>query len=155
MKELFIEIINDCFESEVMKSYLIENIEEIRKCDIIDFVLGSQIELSKKYDYIKAVYDIFQDDEEEFFSAGKLLKELDMAKAEMNVSDNEFLLLTENVFNKQIYDDYYLNTDPFSSFDEAIEYAKEHIEDIPIIGPLEYVPCSDELDIENCDLEED
>lgn len=124
MKNLFIEIINNCFESKVMKSYLIENIEEIRKCDIIDFVLGAQIELSKKYDYIKAVYDIFQDDKEEFSSAGKLLKELDMANAELNVSDNEFLLLNENVFNNQIYDDYFLNRDPFSSFDEAIEYVK-------------------------------
>lgn len=40
------------------------------------------------------------------------------------------------------------------TFEEAIEYAKEHIEDIPINSELEYVSCSDELDVENCDFEE-
>ena len=40
------------------------------------------------------------------------------------------------------------------TFDEAIKYAKEHIDDIPINSPLEYVGYSDELDVENCDFEE-
>jgi hypothetical protein len=40
------------------------------------------------------------------------------------------------------------------SFEEAIEYAKEHIGDLPINSELEYVPCSDELDVENCDFED-
>ena len=35
--------------------------------------------------------------------------------------------------------------------DEAIAYAKKHIADIPL-GVLNYVPCSDEIDEENCDL---
>lgn len=37
---------------------------------------------------------------------------------------------------------------------EAIQYAKEHISDIPL-GVLEYIPDSDELDEENCDFEEE
>ena len=36
--------------------------------------------------------------------------------------------------------------------EKAIEYAKEHLDDIPL-GVLEYVPDSDELDAENCSLE--
>lgn len=36
---------------------------------------------------------------------------------------------------------------------EAIEYAKEHIKEIPL-GPLEYVQDSDVLDEENCDFED-
>lgn len=36
------------------------------------------------------------------------------------------------------------------SYEEAIEYAKEHIQDIPLGSPLEYVEDSDELDEENC-----
>ena len=39
------------------------------------------------------------------------------------------------------------------SFEEAIAYAKAHLEDIPL-GTLEYISDSDELDEENCDLEE-
>ena len=38
--------------------------------------------------------------------------------------------------------------------EEAIEYAKEHINEIPI-GELEWLPDSDEIDEENCDFEED
>ena len=38
--------------------------------------------------------------------------------------------------------------------EEASEYAKEHINEIPI-GELEWIPDSDEIDEENCDFEED
>ena len=38
--------------------------------------------------------------------------------------------------------------------EEAIGYAKEHINEIPI-GELEWIPDSDEIDEENCDFEED
>ena len=38
--------------------------------------------------------------------------------------------------------------------EEAIEYAKEHINEIPI-GELEWIPDSDEIDEENCDFEAD
>lgn len=55
----------------------------------------------------------------------------------------------------QAYYNSHIEVPDHMTFDEAIEYAKEHIDDIPIIGSLEYIPCSDELDIENCDLEED
>ena len=38
------------------------------------------------------------------------------------------------------------------TIEEAIEYAKEHIDEIPI-GELEYISDSDELDEENCDFD--
>lgn len=38
------------------------------------------------------------------------------------------------------------------TIDEAIEYAKEHIDEIPV-GELEYISDSDELDEENCDFD--
>lgn len=37
------------------------------------------------------------------------------------------------------------------TFEEAIEYAKKHIAEIPL-GTLEYVSDSDNLDMENCDF---
>ena len=37
--------------------------------------------------------------------------------------------------------------------EEAIEYAKEHLDEIPC-GELDYVSNSDELDEENCDFNE-
>lgn len=37
------------------------------------------------------------------------------------------------------------------TFEEAIEYAKQHIDQIPC-GRLEYIPDSDILDEENCDF---
>lgn len=40
------------------------------------------------------------------------------------------------------------------SLEEAIEYAKEHIDEIPL-GEMEYVPNSDELEEHNCDFDED
>lgn len=40
------------------------------------------------------------------------------------------------------------------TFEEALEYAKDHMEDIPIESGLEYIPFSDELNVENCDFEE-
>lgn len=40
------------------------------------------------------------------------------------------------------------------SFEEAIEYAKQHLDDAPLTE-LEYVEGSDELDEENCDFEEE
>lgn len=40
------------------------------------------------------------------------------------------------------------------TFDEAIQYAKEHIAEIPIVDGLDYVPGSDEIDIENCAFNE-
>lgn len=39
------------------------------------------------------------------------------------------------------------------TLEEAIEYAKDHINEIPL-GAMEYVSDSDELDEENCDFEE-
>lgn len=39
------------------------------------------------------------------------------------------------------------------SFEEAIKYAKNHLDDIPL-GRLDYVPDSDQLDEENCDFAE-
>ena len=39
------------------------------------------------------------------------------------------------------------------TIEEAIEYAKEHINEINI-GELEYISDSDELDEENCDFDE-
>ena len=41
----------------------------------------------------------------------------------------------------------------YLSFEEAIKYAKEHIDEIPC-GELEYISGSDELDEDNCDFEE-
>lgn len=38
------------------------------------------------------------------------------------------------------------------TLEEATEYAKEHIDEIPL-GVLKYVPYSDELDEDNCDFE--
>lgn len=38
--------------------------------------------------------------------------------------------------------------------EEAIEYAKEHIDEIPIKSELEYIGDSDELDEENCYFED-
>ena len=40
------------------------------------------------------------------------------------------------------------------TFEEAIKYAKEHIDEINL-GELEYIPDSDELDEENCDFDEE
>ena len=40
------------------------------------------------------------------------------------------------------------------TFDEAIQYAKDHIDEIRL-GELDYVVGSDELDEENCDFDED
>lgn len=40
------------------------------------------------------------------------------------------------------------------TFEEAIEYAKNHLEEIPL-GELEYVSDSDELDEENCDFDDE
>lgn len=40
------------------------------------------------------------------------------------------------------------------TLDEAIEYAQEHLDEIPL-GDLEYVPYSDELDVGNCELYEE
>ena len=39
------------------------------------------------------------------------------------------------------------------TLEEAIEYAKKHIDEIPI-GELEWISDSDEIDEENCDFEE-
>lgn len=40
------------------------------------------------------------------------------------------------------------------SLEEAIEYAKEHINEIHI-GELEYISDSDEIDVDNCDFKVD
>ena len=40
------------------------------------------------------------------------------------------------------------------TFEEAIKYAKEHIDEINL-GELEYISDSDELDEENCDFGEE
>jgi hypothetical protein len=37
---------------------------------------------------------------------------------------------------------------------EAIEYAKEHAEDLPLSSSWEYLPGSSIIDEENCDFEE-
>lgn len=39
------------------------------------------------------------------------------------------------------------------TFEEAIEYAKKHIAEIPL-GTLECVSESDNLDVENCDFDD-
>lgn len=40
------------------------------------------------------------------------------------------------------------------TLDEAIEYAKDHLSDIPL-GELTYIPESDELNEEMCEFEEE
>lgn len=40
------------------------------------------------------------------------------------------------------------------TLEEAIQYARKHTAEIPL-GVLEYVPDSDDLDVENCDFETD
>lgn len=40
------------------------------------------------------------------------------------------------------------------TFDQAIAYAKERINEIPIDSDLEYIGDTDELDEENCGFEE-
>ena len=40
------------------------------------------------------------------------------------------------------------------SLEEAIEYAKEHLDEAPL-GELDYIADSDVLDEENCDFDED
>lgn len=40
------------------------------------------------------------------------------------------------------------------TFEQAIKYAKEHIDEIPITSDLEYIGDTDELDEENCSFEE-
>ena len=47
----------------------------------------------------------------------------------------------------------YIEVPDDMNFDDAIDYAKEHIEDIPINSPLEYISGSDELDVDNCDFD--
>lgn len=39
------------------------------------------------------------------------------------------------------------------SIDEAIEYARKNVKEIPL-GVLEWVPDSDEIDEENCDFDD-
>lgn len=39
------------------------------------------------------------------------------------------------------------------TLEQAIQYAKEHINEIPIMSDLEYISDSDILDEENCDFE--
>lgn len=39
------------------------------------------------------------------------------------------------------------------SFDEAISYAKQHLDDIRM-GTLKYIKGSDKIDVDNCDFEE-
>lgn len=40
------------------------------------------------------------------------------------------------------------------TLNEAIEYAKQRLDEVPIEGHLEYVSGSDVLDIDNCDFNE-
>lgn len=40
------------------------------------------------------------------------------------------------------------------TLEEAIEYAKQHIQDIPV-GELDWIENSDEIDEDNCDFEEE
>lgn len=40
------------------------------------------------------------------------------------------------------------------TFEEAVEYARKHISEIPL-GSLEYVSDSDDLDVEDCDFSTD
>ncbi len=39
------------------------------------------------------------------------------------------------------------------SLEEAIEYAQEHIKELPVTNGLKYVKGSDKLDKDNCDFE--
>lgn len=48
----------------------------------------------------------------------------------------------------------YIEVPDNMNINEAIQYAKEYISNIPI-GVLEYIPDSDELDDENCDFEDE
>lgn len=40
------------------------------------------------------------------------------------------------------------------TLNEAIEYARQRLDEVPIEGHLEYVSGSDVLDIDNCDFSE-
>lgn len=40
------------------------------------------------------------------------------------------------------------------TFNEAIEYAKQRLDEVPIEGHLEYISGSDVLDIDNCNFNE-
>lgn len=36
------------------------------------------------------------------------------------------------------------------TYEQAVEYAKKHLDEIPIVSSLEYISGSDELDESNC-----
>lgn len=40
------------------------------------------------------------------------------------------------------------------TFEDAITFARKNIESVPL-GPLTYISGSDELDVDNCDFEDD
>lgn len=60
--------------------------------------------------------------------------------------------LNVTVFCKAVYNSSIEVPDNMTR-EEAIEYAKEHLDEIPC-GELDYVSNSDELDEENCDFNE-
>lgn len=41
------------------------------------------------------------------------------------------------------------------TLEEAFEYARDHIDEIPVAANAEYVPDSDDFEIDDCDFEED
>ncbi len=119
-------IIPDFIESEDMKNYLIENAEKLSKHQILDMIGYARKSFEEKYKALKALAKFENDEnlngEQTFKSA---MEEAEYVIQSMTVDKDEMLLLTRWTFDEGNHSASIVFTEPYTSFEKAIQRMKE------------------------------
>jgi hypothetical protein len=116
-------IIDTCGFSDEMKEYM--KAQELSDYKFTCIVAGSLLRLEEKM----RLYKLIDDDDDYYFSARQFYDETEKAIAELKLKSGEMLALHECWYDDDILDKKQEFSEPFTTFDAAMKYLKELIND--------------------------
>lgn len=131
MKELYIEAINRFMESKQMKEYLVENIDILQKCQILDLICGARASLKTKYEMLKKLSEKETDkDKIEEYSATSAVNNAKAALEELVITPGGIFLKMEYGYDYKIKDKKIYGAAPHLSLNSVMKYINEEYSEL-------------------------
>lgn len=130
MRELYIKAIEKFIESKQMKEYLIENVDNLNKCDIIEMISGAPADILDKYEMLKelAQYEILTNDEPERYSFRHAADAAKKVIDEFSLNPGEVFLINERGYDEDELRHKLYGAEPAFSFDAVMRSIKKENE---------------------------
>ena len=121
LNENIINIIDEYIESESMKEYLKNHVDELSDRQIIDMIYGAEKSLEKKLLTIKNLYEIIAEESsheiDEYIEA---IKNISLASEECKAKDGEIFIVETIEYDERTKEQTTTNFEPFLSFNKII-----------------------------------